>query len=89
MVQQLAIAVLKAYLVACIGFTGIKTLHCSFDLGCRLLDSAAFRSQLLTRHGTVVAIPYNPDISTAESMACDIKAAVEAKTGLPLDSFRS
>ena len=32
---------------------------------------------------------YNPDSSTADSMADDIQAAVEAKTGLPLDSFRS
>ena len=56
---------------------------------CRLAGSAAFRNQLLAGHGIVVTIPYNPDSSTAKSMAEDIKAAVEAKTGLPLDSFRS
>ena len=59
------------------------------SLGCRVSGSTAFRNQLLARYGVVVTIPYNPDISTAESMAVDIKAAVEAKTGLPLASFRS
>ena len=53
------------------------------------MGHVAFRNQLLARYGTVVTIPYNPDSSTAENMADDIKAAVEARTGLPLDSFRS
>ena len=64
----------------------VKGLECR---RCRVSGSTAFRNQLLARYGTVLAIPYHPDISTAESMAGDIKAAVEAKTGLPLDSFRS
>ena len=58
-------------------------------LWCSLLGHVAFRNQMLARYGTVVTIPYNPDMSNAEGMAGDIKAAVEAKTGLPLDSFRS
>ena len=61
--------------------------HCDFS--CRVLGPVAFRHQSLARYGTVVAVPFNPDDSTAASMADDIKAAVEAKTGLPLDSFRS
>ncbi|KAL3149832.1 hypothetical protein ABBQ38_013653 [Trebouxia sp. C0009 RCD-2024] len=36
---------------------------------------------------SVTTIPCNPDKSSVESMAGDIKAAVEVKTGLPLDSF--
>ncbi|KAL3146654.1 hypothetical protein ABBQ32_000882 [Trebouxia sp. C0010 RCD-2024] len=55
----------------------------------RLLGEVAFRNKMLRRYGTVAIIFYNPDKSSAESMAGDIKAAVEAKTGLPLDSFRS
>ena len=41
---------------------------------------------MLARYGTVVTVPYNQG-SSIESMAGDIKAAVEAKTGLPLGSF--
>ena len=59
------------------------------DLRCRILGPVAFRKCLLARYGSVVAVPYHPDNSTAESMAVDIQAAVEAKTGLHLDSFRS
>ena len=44
---------------------------------------------MLQRYGTLVTVLYNPNKSDARSMADDIKAAVEAKTGLPLDSFRS
>ncbi|KAL3149748.1 hypothetical protein ABBQ38_013574 [Trebouxia sp. C0009 RCD-2024] len=54
----------------------------------RLLGHVAFRNKMLEPYGTVVAIPYDPDTSSVESMAGAIKAAVEAKTGLPLDSFR-
>ena len=56
---------------------------------CRVLGHVAFTNQLLARYGTVVTITYNPESSTAKSMADDTKAAVEARTGLPLDSFRS
>ena len=55
---------------------------------CRLLGHVALRNTMLERFGTVVTVPYNPDSSSVESMAGAIKAAVEAKTGLPLDSFR-
>ena len=68
---------------------GLKKILVSSLCRCRVVGSATFRNQLLARYGTVVTIPYNPDSSTAESMAEDIRAAVEAKTGLPLDSFRS
>ncbi|KAL3149827.1 hypothetical protein ABBQ38_013648 [Trebouxia sp. C0009 RCD-2024] len=54
----------------------------------RLLGHVDFRNKMLGRYGTVVTIPYNPNHSSVESMAGAIKAAVEAKTGLPLDSFR-
>ena len=47
----------------------------------------AFRAKMLARHGTVVDIPYSQASSSVESMAGDVKAAVEAKTGLLLDSF--
>ena len=43
---------------------------------------------MLARYGTFVTVRYNPNHSNVESMAGDIKAAVEAKTGLPLDAFR-
>ena len=55
---------------------------------CRLLGHVAFRMKMLERCGTVVTISYNPDHSNTKRMAGAIKAAVEAKTGLPLDSFR-
>ncbi|KAL3149830.1 hypothetical protein ABBQ38_013651 [Trebouxia sp. C0009 RCD-2024] len=55
----------------------------------RVLGHVALRHQMLGRYGTVVTVPNNPDHSSVESMAGDIKAAVEARTGLPLDSFRS
>ncbi|KAL3149833.1 hypothetical protein ABBQ38_013654 [Trebouxia sp. C0009 RCD-2024] len=55
----------------------------------RVLGHVSFRHQMLGRNGTVVTVPYDPDHSSVQSMAGDIKAAVEAKTGLPLDSFRS
>ena len=54
---------------------------------CRLLGRAAFRQEMLARYGTVVSVLYNKG-SSVDSMAGDIKAAVEAKTGLPLDAFR-
>ena len=59
------------------------TLH----LVCRLLGRAAFRHKMLARYGTVVIVIFKQGSSSVESMAGDIKAAVEAKTGLPLDSF--
>ncbi|KAL3149759.1 hypothetical protein ABBQ38_013585 [Trebouxia sp. C0009 RCD-2024] len=43
---------------------------------------------MLGRYGTVVTIPYKRGSSSVESMAGAINAAVEAKTGLPLDAFR-
>lgn len=54
----------------------------------RLLGHVALRNKMLEPFGTVVTIPYYPDSSSVASMAIDIEAAVEAKTGLPLDSFR-
>ncbi|KAL3149778.1 hypothetical protein ABBQ38_013604 [Trebouxia sp. C0009 RCD-2024] len=54
----------------------------------RLLGRVAFKNKILGRHGTVVTVPYKQGNSSVESMADAIKAAVEAKTGLPLDSFR-
>ena len=48
-----------------------------------------FRNHLLGRYVTVVTIPYRPGSSSVDSMAGDIKAAVEAQTGLPFTSFRS
>ena len=56
---------------------------------CRLLGQVAFRYKMLERYGPVVTVPYKQGSSSVEGMAGDIKAAVEAKTGLPLDSFRS
>lgn len=53
---------------------------------CRLTGRAAFRHAMLGRYGTVVTISYNPD-SSIKSMADDLQAATEAKTGLPLKSF--
>ena len=44
---------------------------------------------MLGRYGTVVTIPYRPGSGSEESMAGDIKAAVEAQTGLPISSFHS
>ena len=58
-------------------------------LVCRVIGHVAFRAEMLARYGTVVTVPYKQGSSSVESMAGDIKAAVEAKTGLPLDSFRS
>ena len=90
--REVAVAILKTYLVTCIAFMGSRSpiaLLCHSDLCCRVVGSAAFRKRFLERYDTVVAVPYNPDISTAKSMAGDIKAAVEARTGLPLDSFCS
>ena len=55
---------------------------------CRVLGHVAFRNKMLARYGTFVTVRYNPNHSNVESMAGDIKAAVEAKTGLPLDAFR-
>ena len=55
---------------------------------CRVLGHVAFRNKMLERYGTVVIIPYNTGTSSVESMAVAIKAAVEGKTGLSLDSFR-
>ncbi|KAL3149829.1 hypothetical protein ABBQ38_013650 [Trebouxia sp. C0009 RCD-2024] len=54
----------------------------------RVLGHVAFRNSMLARYGTVVTVPYSRGTSNAESMAGDIKALVEAKTGLPLDSFQ-
>ena len=54
----------------------------------RLLGRVAFRHTMLGRYGTMVTVPYQRGSSSVESMAGDIRAAVEAKTGLPLDSFR-
>ncbi|KAL3149807.1 hypothetical protein ABBQ38_013632 [Trebouxia sp. C0009 RCD-2024] len=53
----------------------------------RLLGSVAFRLKMLGRYGTVVTVPDKQGRSSVESMAGAIKAAVEDKTGLPLDSF--
>ena len=44
---------------------------------------------MLERYGTVVMVPYQQGSSSASSMAADIRAAVEARTGLPLEAFRS
>ena len=46
-----------------------------------------FRNSMLGRYGTVVVIPYSSGRSTTESMVADIKAAIEAKTGLSLSAF--
>ncbi|KAL3149853.1 hypothetical protein ABBQ38_013674 [Trebouxia sp. C0009 RCD-2024] len=54
----------------------------------RFLGHVVFRNEMLGRYGTVVTVPYDPDRSSVEIIAGGIKAAVEAKTGLPLDSFR-
>ncbi|KAL3149785.1 hypothetical protein ABBQ38_013611 [Trebouxia sp. C0009 RCD-2024] len=53
----------------------------------RLLGHVAFRLKMLGRYGTVVTVPYKQGRSGVERMAGAIKAAVEAKTRLPLDSF--
>ncbi|KAL3146607.1 hypothetical protein ABBQ32_000841 [Trebouxia sp. C0010 RCD-2024] len=53
----------------------------------RLLGRVAFRNKMLGRYGAVVTIPYKQGRSSVESMAGVIKAAVEGKTRLPLDSF--
>ena len=63
-------------------------VYIALRLVCRLLGRAAFRHKMLARYGTVVTVPYNQG-SSIESMAGDIKAAVEAKTGLPLNAFRA
>ena len=42
---------------------------------------------MLGVYGTVVTVPYHPNSSDSDRMAADIKTAVEAKTGLPLDAF--
>ena len=42
---------------------------------------------MLGRYGTVVPVPYNPASSDTQRMVTDIKAAVEAQTGLPLNAF--
>ena len=55
---------------------------------CRLLGHVVFRHEMLGRYGTLVTVPYKLESSSVESMAGAIKAAVEAKTGLPLHSFR-
>ena len=55
--------------------------------GCRLLGHLTFRHEMLGRYGTVVAVPLKLGDRSVESMADSIKAAVEAKTGLPLESF--
>ena len=68
---------------------GLAVLVTILYFWCRVLGHVTFRNKMLARYGTLVAIPYSPGNSTAESMAGDIKAAVEVKTGLPLDSFRS
>ena len=90
---ELARAILKTYLVvvcnACLASTWTWSSKAVCRCVCKVLGHVAFRNQLLVRYGTAVTIPYNPDSSTVESMAADMKAAVEAKTGLPLDSFRS
>ena len=56
-----------------------------FHLVRRVIGHVAFRHKMLARYGTVVDVPYKQGSSSVESMAGDIKAAVEAKTG----SFRS
>ena len=58
-------------------------------LECRLLGHVVFRNSMLGQYGTVVTVPYKQGSSTASSMAVDIRAAVEARTGLPLEAFRS
>ena len=65
------------------GTRSFKEVCCRW---CRVLGSVAFRNDLPACFSTVVIIPYNPDSSTAKSMAHAIKTL---KTGLPLDSFRS
>ena len=60
----------------------------SVHLACRVLGHVAFRAEMLGHHGTVLVIPFNQGRSSVESVAGDIKAAVEAKTSLPLDAFR-
>ncbi|KAL3149746.1 hypothetical protein ABBQ38_013572 [Trebouxia sp. C0009 RCD-2024] len=55
---------------------------------CRALGHAAFRSTMLARYGTVVTVPYKPANTNVKRLAHVVKEAVEAKTGLPLDSFR-
>ena len=44
---------------------------------------------MLRRYGAVVTVPYTTEAQGTDRMAADIKAAVEAKTGLPLDAFCS
>ena len=52
----------------------------------RLWGHVAFRNNMLGQYGHVVTVSYK---SNPGSMAGDIRAAVEAKTGLPLDCFCS
>ncbi|KAL3149763.1 hypothetical protein ABBQ38_013589 [Trebouxia sp. C0009 RCD-2024] len=52
------------------------------------LTNVTARHEMLGRYGTVVAIPYKQGTSSLENMAGAVKTAVEAKTRLPLDSFR-
>ena len=69
----------------------LRVQSCHFadvPLSCRLLGHVAFRLEMLGWHGTVVTVPYKQGRSSVESMAGAIKAAVEAKTGLPLHTFR-
>ena len=44
---------------------------------------------MLGRYGTVVTVPYSPESSNIDRMATGSKAAVEGRTGLPLDAFRN
>ena len=55
---------------------------------CRKMGHVGLRLRLLKQHGMVIAVPYWQGSSTPESMAVDITAALKAKTGLPIDSFR-
>ena len=54
---------------------------------CRLVGQVVFRNKMLGQYGTVVTVPYSPEDRGTDCMAADIKAALEAKTGLPLNAF--
>ncbi|KAL3149805.1 hypothetical protein ABBQ38_013630 [Trebouxia sp. C0009 RCD-2024] len=65
-----------------------RSKHFVRNVRSRLLGSVRFRMKMLGRYGAVVTVPYKQGRSSVESMAGAIEAAVEAKTGLPLDFFR-
>ncbi|KAL3149791.1 hypothetical protein ABBQ38_013617 [Trebouxia sp. C0009 RCD-2024] len=65
-----------------------RSKHFIRNMRNRPLGTAVSRLKMLGRYSTVVNVPYKQGRSSVESMAGAIKTAVEAKTGLPLDSFR-